>query len=97
MTSEKHIKQMANVIRYGRSGESYYERYSDVSVADLLLVLEDENYHSYETLVEALMTLDFGLIEEATAIAHEHNEAGALTQSLSNRRQELDKVIREGK
>lgn len=93
----KHIKGMANAIRYGNGGKSFYENYKDISVADLLLVLEDENYHSYETLIEALVTLDLGLIEEATAIAHEHNEAGALTPELSERRKKLDEIIREEK
>lgn len=91
----KHIKDMANVIRYGNGGKSYYERYKDISVADLLLVLEDENYHDQETIIEACVSLNYGLIMEACAIAHDHFVAGELTTSLSERRQKVDKALRE--
>lgn len=91
----KHIKGMASVIRYNNGGKSYYEIYKDLSVADLLLVLEDENYHSCETIVEALVSLDYGLIESAIAIAYEHYESGYLTDELSERRAKLDKVLRK--
>ena len=93
----KHIKDMANVIRYGNGGSSYYERYKDISVADLLLVLEDENYHDQETIIEALVSLDYGAIEEAIDIASEHFKKGELTSELSERRNKLDKFLRERK
>ena len=45
----RDIKRRANAIRKCRTGESYYDRtYKDLRVADLLLVLEDDNYHSEE-------------------------------------------------
>lgn len=91
----KHIKDMANVIRYGNGGKSFYENYKDLSVADLLLVLEDENYHSEETIIEALVSLDYGAIEEAVDIASEHFKAGGLTHELCERRNKLDKELRE--
>lgn len=93
----KHIKDMANVIRYNNGGKSFYENYKDLSVADLLLVLEDENYHSYETIVEAMVSLDYNFMGEAVAIAYEHNKAGHLTLELDKRRRVLDDLLRERK
>lgn len=93
----KHIKDMANVIRYGNGGKSFYENYKDLSVADLLLVLEDENYHSEETIIEALVSLDYEAIKEAVSIANGHFADGQLTQSLYERRTKLDKALRERK
>lgn len=90
----KQIKDMANVIRYVNGGKSFYERYKDLSVADLLLVLEDENYHDMETIVEALVSLDYEAIEEAVDIASEHFKKGELTPELSERRNKLDKELR---
>lgn len=93
----KHVKNMANVIRYGNGGKSYYEIYKDLSVADLLLVLEDENYHDQETIVEALVSLDYGAILEAIDIASEHFKKEKLTPELYERRCKLDKELRERK
>ncbi len=93
----KQIKDMANVIRYTNGGKSFYERYKDLSVADLLLVLEDENYHDQETIIEALVSLDYEAIEEAVDIASEHFKKGELTPELSERRNKLDKELRERK
>lgn len=92
----KHIKGMANVIRYGNGGKSFYENYKDLSVADLLLVLEDENYHDQEVIIEALVSLDYWAIEEAIDIASEHFKKEELTPELSERRKKLEKVLREG-
>jgi hypothetical protein len=91
----KHIKEMANAIRYGNGGKSYYEIYKDLSVADLLLVLEDENYHSEETIIEALVSLDYWSIKEAIDIASEHFKKEELTPELSERRSKLVKTLRE--
>lgn len=91
----KHIKNMANAIRYSNGGKSFYENYKDLSVADLLLVLEDENYHSEETIIEALVSLDYGAIAEAIDIASEHFKKGELTPELYERRSKLDKALRE--
>lgn len=93
----KHIKDMANVIRYGNGGKSFYENYKDLSVADLLLVLEDENYHSEETIIEAFVSLDYGAIAEAIDIASEHFKKEELTPELHERRTKLDKALRERK
>ena len=97
MTPQK-IKKMANVLRKGRTGESYYDKkYKDLSVADLLLVLEDENYHTEESILEALATLDYYLIVEACQIEVEQDKSEYLTEELDKRRQELDKKIRNYK
>ena len=92
----KHIKDMANVIRYGNRGKSYYEKYKDISVADLLLVLEDENYHDQEVIIEACVSLDYGAIIEACDIASEHDKVGELTTELGERRKKLAEALRKG-
>ena len=94
MTPQK-TKEMANSIRKCRTGESYYDKkYKDLKVADLLLVLEDENYHTEETILEALATLNYQYILEACKIEIEESEGEYLTDDLSDRRQELDEKIR---
>ena len=93
----KHIKDMANVIRHNSGGKSYYENYKDLSVADLLLVLEDENYHCEETIIEALVSLEFANIWEAIMITAHHYKMGYMTEELLARRTKLDKKLRERK
>lgn len=42
----RDIKRRANAIRKAMTGEAYYDRkYKNLRVADLLIVLEDDNYH----------------------------------------------------
>lgn len=42
----RDIKRRAREIRKAMTGEAYYDRkYKDLRVADLLLVLEDDNQH----------------------------------------------------
>lgn len=42
----RDIKRRANAIRRAMTGEPLYDRkYKDLRVADLLIVLEDDNYH----------------------------------------------------
>lgn len=42
----RDIKRRANAIRKSLIGEALYDRkYKDLRVADLLIVLEDDNYH----------------------------------------------------
>ena len=42
----RDIKRRANAIRKCMIGEAYYDRkYKGLRVADLLIVLEDDNYH----------------------------------------------------
>lgn len=93
----KDIKRLASNIRKCRVGESYYDKkYKDLSVADLLLVLEDENYHTEETIIEALATLDYYKILEACKIEVEQDKSEYITEELSERLQKLDKAIRKG-
>ena len=43
----REIKRRANAIRKSLTGEAYYDRkYKDLRVADLLIVLEDDNHHN---------------------------------------------------
>lgn len=89
---------MANNIRKARTGESYYDvKYRDITVADLLLVLEDENFHTEESILEALVTLNYYLIVEACKLEVEQDESEYLTDELSERRRMLDKKIRNYK
>ena len=91
----RDIKRRANAIRKAMTGEAYYDRkYKDLRVADLLIVLEDENYHTEETILEALATLNYQYILEACKIETEESEGEYLTEELSDRRRELDKKIR---
>ena len=91
----RDIKRKANAIRKCRTGESYYDKkYKDLTVADLLIVLEDENYHTEETILEALVTLNYQYILEACKIETEESEGQYLTDDLSERRQKLDDKIR---
>ena len=91
----RDIKRRANAIRKAMTGEAYYDRkYKDLRVADLLIVLEDENYHTEETILEALATLNYQYILEACKIEIEESEGEYLTEELSDRRRELDKKIR---
>ena len=98
MTTNKvtQIKRCADSIRQAMTGKHYYDEiYGDLTVADLLLVLEDENYHTEETLVEALVTLHYEKILEACKIEVEHDMHGHLTEELCERRRKLDKEISE--
>lgn len=46
LMNPRDIKRRANAIRKAMTGEAYYDRkYKDLRVADLLIVLEDDNYH----------------------------------------------------
>lgn len=90
---KKHADSVRNCLIEGAT--HYYDRkYKDLKVADLLLVLEDENYHTEETIVEALATLNYNYILEACKIEIEESEGEYLTDELSNRRRELDDKIR---
>ena len=46
LMNPRDIKRRANAIRKAMTGEAYYDRkYKDLRVADLLIVLEDDNQH----------------------------------------------------
>lgn len=93
----RDIKRRANAIRKCMTGEHYYDRkYKDLRVADLLLVLEDDNYHTEETILEALATLDYYKILEACEIQVEQDKQEYLSEELQERRQKLDDAIRKG-
>ena len=103
----RDIKRRANAIRKCRTGEAYYDRkYKDLRVADLLLVLEDDNYHSEETILEAIATLDYYDILEACKIEvardelselpYEHEGRARLSEELYERQRKLNDKIRRG-
>lgn len=95
----REIKRRANAIRkcFIEGAEHYYDRkYKDLRVADLLIVLEDDNYHSEEVVLEALATLDYASIIEACKLEVEQDTAGRLTDELSKRRAKLMETINKG-
>lgn len=58
----RDIKRRANAIRKSLTGEAYYDRkYKDLRVADLLIVLEDDNYHEgVATIIKLMETINKG-------------------------------------
>lgn len=91
------VKKHANSVRKCLiEGATHYydEKYKNLKVADLLIVLEDENYHTEETILEALVTLNYQYILEACKIETEESEGEYLTEELSDRRRKLDDKIR---
>lgn len=93
----RDIKRRANNIRKCMTGEHYYDRkYKDLRVADLLIVLEADNYHSEEVVLEALATLDYASIVEACKLEAERATARRLTHELSERRAKLMETIKKG-
>lgn len=91
----RDIKRQANAIRKCRTGEAYYDRkYKDLRVADLLLVLEDENWHTEETLIEALVQMDYYAMVELCKIIVKHEEVGYLPSDLYERVHEIDEKLR---
>lgn len=93
----RDIKRRANAIRKAMTGEAYYDRkYKDLRVADLLIVLEDDNYHSEEVVLEALATLNYYKIVEACRLEAEQDTAGRLTDELAERRAKLMEAINKG-
>ena len=95
----RDIKRRANAIRkcLVDGATHYYDRkYKDLRVADLLIVLEDDNYHSEEVILEALATLDYVSIVEACKLEVEQDTAGRLTYGLSERRAKLMETINKG-
>ena len=88
----RDIKRRANSVRKCliEGAEHYYDKkYKNLRVADLLIVLEADNYHSEEVVLEALATLDYTSIVEACKLEVEQDTAGHLTYGLSERRQKL--------
>lgn len=91
----QQIKKRAESIRKCRTTEGYYDKkYKDLSVADLLLVLEDENWHTEETLIEALVQMDYYAMVELCGIIVKHNEIGHLPSDLYERVHEIDDKLR---
>lgn len=93
----RDIKRRANAIRKSLTGGAYYDRkYKDLRVADLLIVLEDDNYHSEKVVLEALASMDYASIIEACKLELEEETAGFLTYELSERRAKLMETINKG-
>ena len=93
----RDIKRKAREIRKSLTGEAYYDRkYKDLRVADLLIVLEDINWHSEEVVLEAVASLDYLNVIEACKLEVEQDTAGRLTDGLSERRIKLLDAINKG-
>lgn len=99
MTRQDELKRHAQAIRgcFYDGAEHYYDKnYGRATIADLLLVLEDENYHTEETLVEALVAMDYDKVIEVCRILVEQDKAGCLTEELYKRRQAVDDALKKG-
>lgn len=95
----RDIKRRANAIRkcLVEGAEHYYDKkYKNLRVADLLIVLEDDNYHSEEVVLEAIASMDYTSIVEACKLEVEQDTAGRLTYGLSERRAKLMETINKG-
>lgn len=95
----RDIKRRAGEIRKCLidGAEHYYDRkYKDLRVADLLIVLEDDNYHSEEVVLEALATLDYYKIVEACKLEVWRDTKGDLAGELSERQAKLMETINKG-
>lgn len=105
----RDIKRRANAIRKCliEGAEHYYDRkYKDLRVADLLIVLEDENYHSEETILEAIATMNYYDIleackievarDEVSELPYEHKDRAKLSEELHERQYKLNDKIRRG-
>lgn len=87
----RDIKRRANTIRKAMTSEAYYDRkYKDLRVADLLIVLEDDNYHSEETVLEAIATLDYYKIMSACELVVELDEARNMSYDNPDRADRLE-------
>lgn len=95
MTTIEDIKRHAESIRKCRTGESYYDKkYKDLSVADLLLVLEDENWHAEETLIETLVHMQYYDMVEVCKIIAKQDELGHIPDELYQQVRAIDNKIR---
>lgn len=93
----RDIKRRANAVRKAMTGEHYYDKkYKNLRIADLLIVLEDDNYHSEEVVLEALASMNYASIIEACKLEVEEDTAGLLTYELSERRAKLMETINRG-
>lgn len=97
MITIEGIKKHAESIRKCRTAESYYDKkYKDLSVADLLLVLEDENWHTEETLIETLVHMQYYDMVEVCKIIVEEDKKGHQPSELYERLRAIDQKIRKG-
>ena len=73
----RDIKRRANAIRKAMTGEAYYDRkYKDLRVADLLIVLEDDNWEEAKDLADLLLDLNEWADNENLLVLSNNNGMG---------------------
>lgn len=82
-------------LKENRSEHYYVESYDDYTVADLLLTLEDENFHTCESLVEAMCALDSTNIVKLCEILIRQHENGGLSDEDYELRKQINKDVKE--
>lgn len=93
----RDIKRRAREIRKCliEGVEHYYDRkYKDLRVADLLIVLEDDNYHSEEVVLEALASLDYYKIVRACTLEVEKDIVSEWDYDDPDRATRLDDIYK---
>lgn len=95
MEAIKDMKRRGESLKKGRESHYYIRKYDDVSVADILLVLEDENWHTAETLLETIAHMDYYGMLEACKLILEHDEKGHFTDDMYKRQKEIDDRMRK--
>ena len=97
LINPREIKRRANAIRKEMVSEAYYDRkYKDLRVADLLILLEEDNYHTEAMVLEAIASLDYYYTLEACKIMVEQDSERSLTDELYMRRLTLMDNINKG-
>ena len=92
----RNIKKAAKEQVKMRENRGYYcEKYGDMSLAGLLLTLENENFHSEEVLLECIAHMDYCAIVDMCKVIVEQDKAGYLTPELGARRDAIIKTLRK--
>lgn len=74
------MKSHANDLRKPSKEHFYDKMFGDLTVADLLLALEDNNFHSCETLVFALVDFNLDEIEQVCENITRQSQKGYSSQ-----------------
>ncbi len=91
MNTHESFKNRAESLKKGRLGGGWYgENYNDITLADLLFILEDDNWHVEETIVECLATQNYSGLLVACGAVLAREQKGFLPQSISEDLRRID-------
>ncbi len=83
MNTHDDLLKRAKSLKSHRTGGWYLENYDDITLADLLLVLEDDNWHTAETILECLATQNwYGLVEACKILVEQEEKGDISTENL---------------